>query len=541
MKRAVEAVDLFCGAGGTSSGLVAAGGDLKRPINLLAINHWDVAIATHEKNLPGVRHLCADVETVRPTEHITNGRLDLLVASPTCTHFSTARGGKPINDQKRADPWHVVRWASELRIENILIENVPEFRSWGPLGKNNRPIKKKKGQTFEAYLNTFRAMGYTVEHRVLNAADYGDPTTRRRLFIMCRLGKDIHWPEPTHAKPGSLLPGQKPWRAAREIIDWSIEGESIFGRKRGPLSKNTIARIIAGLQRFGGPELQPFLVVLRGTDPGHLASSAKPLELPLPSVCESTSHFAVAEPFLLSQQSGGAPRSVKDPMMTVAAKGAIGFVEPFIVGAGGPERAGKPKSVEDPLGTMLARNHKALVQPFIVPRYGERPGQTPRTHDVDAPLPTVPTTCQHMLVEPVVEPFVVHVNHGDNPPGSGRGNGGRIRSTEDPLPTVTASRRGLALVDAHLQKYYGTGVAKPVSEPVDTVTTKQRFGLVTFERGGLALDIRFRMLKPHELARAQGFGDDYQFTGNVEDQVRQIGNAVPRQLARALCRALLED
>lgn len=573
--KTVLAVDLFCGAGGTSSGLVAACQDLRARLDLLAINHWSVAIATHERNLPGVRHLCSAVEAVSPTAAVKGRRLDLLVASPECKHFSTARGGRPINDQKRADPWQVVRWAAELRVENLLIENVPEFRSWGPLDARGRPMKSRRGQTYQAYLAALRGLGYQVDDRVLNAADYGDPTTRRRLFILARRGRPVRWPEPTHARAGSLLPGQAPWRAAREIIDWSIPGSSIFGRKR-PLSRNTMERIIAGLQRFGGPELGPFLVVLRGTDSYHLQKSAKPLELPLPSVCASTSHFALAEPFLLGQHSGSIARSVGDPVPTVAADGAIALVEPFIlpplgvhhrngkankarsldepvqtitsrggghivqpfiVGAGGPQRQGQPASVDEPLGTALTRNHRALIQPFLVPHYGERPGQAPRTHSVDEPLPTVPASTQHALVQP----FIVHVNHGENPKGSGRGNGGRIRSTSDPLPTVTAGQRGMALIEALIAKYYGTGIAKPVTEPLDTVTTKDRFGLVTFEQAhaGLALDIRFRMLKPHELAGAQGFTSDYVFSGTIEEQVRQIGNAVPRRLARALCLALL--
>lgn len=482
--RTIRAVDLFCGAGGTSSGLLAACEQLGAKLDLLAINHWAVAIATHQANLPSVRHLCADVASVDPRGAVPSGRLDFLWASPECKFFSTARGGRPINDQKRADPWQVIRWASELYVRALAIENVPEFRAWGPLNAHGRPIKSRRGETYQAFLETLRRLGYAVEDRVLNAADYGDPTTRRRLFILARRdGRPIRWPGPTHAAAGSLVPGLKPWRAAREIIDWSLEGESIFGRRR-PLSPNTIERIIAGLQRFGGPELGPFLVVLRGTDPYHLQQSARPIELPLPSVCASTSHFGLAEPvagaFLLGQQSGGAPRDVADPVPTVATDGAISLVE------------------------------------FLVPHYSEREGQKPRTHSLDQPMPTVPASKQHGLVQA----FLIHVNHGNNPRGSGRGNGGRVRSTTEPMPTVTSTSRGL----------------KPVSEPLDTVTTKDRFGLVTFEKeaGGLALDIRFRLLKSHELARAQSLGH-FRFAGNVGEQVRQIGNAVPRELATALC------
>lgn len=612
MTATIRGADLFCGAGGSSSGLLDAADDLGLTVDLLAINHWDVAIATHSKNLPGARHVLADVASVDPRVAVPGGRLDILWASPECKQHSTARGGRPINDQKRADPWQVIRWAAELYIRCIAIENVPEFRAWGPIDARGRPIKSRRGETYQAFLSALRNLGYAVEDKLLVAADYGDPTTRKRLFILARRdGLPIRWPAPTHARPGQLLPGLKPWRVAREVIDWAIPGESIFGRKR-PLARNTMQRIIAGLQKFGGPEMAPFLVVLRGTDPYHLQNSAKPIELPLPALCATANHIGLAQPFLLGQQSGSVPRSVTDPVPTVATDGAIALVQPFIlpplgvhhrggkankarsvddplqtvtsrggghlvqpfiVGTGGPERAGKPQSVDAPMGTLLTRNHRALVQPFIVPRYSERKGQKPRTHSLDEPMPTVPASCQHALVEP----FIVQVDHGS---GLGRGNGGRVRSvdeplrtvtasgngqalvepfiipvnhgakgerhgrarsTSEPLPAVTASRRSLALIQAMIAKYYGTGIAKPVTEPLDAVTTKDRFGLVTFGREGLALDIRFRMLEPHELARAQGFADTYTFTGTKGERVTQIGNAVPRETAKAICMSLLAD
>ena len=207
--RTVLAADLFCGAGGTSSGLLDACRDLGRTVDLLAINHWDVAIATHQKNLPGVRHMLADVASVDPRAAVPGGRLDLLWASPECKFFSTARGSRPINDQKRADPWQIVRWASELHVRAICIENVPEFRAWGPLNAHGRPIRARRGETYQVFLATLRGLGYAVEDRLLTAADFGDPTTRRRLFILARRdGRPIRWPEPTHAPAGSLLPGQ---------------------------------------------------------------------------------------------------------------------------------------------------------------------------------------------------------------------------------------------------------------------------------------------------------------------------------------------
>lgn len=657
----IRAADLFCGAGGTSTGLLAAADAMGVRVDLLAVNHWPIAIETHGKNHPEVRHLCADVEGVDPRQAVPSGRLHLLVASPECTHHSTARGGRPVCPQKRASAWHVLRWAEHLYIESILIENVPEFRSWGPVGPHGRPLKSKRGETYQAFLAALRSLGYRVEDAVLNAADYGDPTTRRRLFIIARRGnKAIRWPLPTHGRSARVA-GRRKWRAAREIIDWSIPGQSIFSRKK-QLSAATMKRILAGLERFGGPELRPFLVVLRNNQGG------RSIEDPVPTLTTSGANVGIAQPFLLGQQSCAAARSVEDPVPTIATAGAIGMiqpflvplygerdgqdprthsvetpvptipatgggkfgvVQPFLVGAGGPVHAGKPQSIDDPVGAVLTRNHRALIEPFLVsaggPNVDARPVSEPantvltrdhmalvepfvvhvthggREHSADAPLPTVtgahrgelglvepfilPQFSEHpprSVDEPVgaitttsrgmglVEPFVVDAAFGrgddtrrtrgiDEPlgtiPGSNRfavvepfilktehskGNGAYIRSTDDPLHAIT-SAGGHAIVEPFLTEYHGTGSAVPISEPVPTLTTRDRLALVLPVVNGKALDIRFRMLQPHELAAAMGFPRDYVFTGNREQRVKQIGNAVCVNLAAALCAALLRD
>lgn len=415
----IQVVDMFCGAGGTSTGLYAAADELGIGVNLLAINHWKIAIATHSVNHNHARHLCETLDSVDPRKIVLGGRLHLMVASPECTHHSNARGGKPMSDQSRASAWHVLRWAEALRVDNIIVENVREFMSWGPLGANGRPLKNRKGETFQAFLTALRSLGYTVEHRILNAADYGDPTTRERLFVLARRGnKPVRWPEPTHTRtPSAELFGQiQPWRAAREIIDWTIPGQSIFERKR-PLADNTMRRIVAGLEKFGGPELEPFLIVLRGHNAG---------------------------------------RSLSRPMPAVTGHGA-----------------------------------GAVVQPMLVQYYGN--GQTTPT---SAPLPTV-TSKDHFAL---VEPFVVNISHSKS-----------------------------------------AGTTRSVNKPLPTVVTTEEFALCAPQINGQRLDIRFRMLQPHELAAAQGFPKGYKFTGTREQQVKQIGNAVPTNLARALCRAMLSD
>lgn len=603
MTKTCFAVDLFCGAGGTSAGLLAACQAMGIELNLIAINHWPVAVATHQANHEYAQHLCESMDNVDPRKLVPGGRLNVLVASPECTHHSNARGGKPMSDQSRASAWHILRWAEALYIENILIENVKEFSSWGPLGSTGRPIKKLRGELFLNFLSALRALGYKVEDRVLNAANYGDPTTRERLFIIARRGnRQILWPKSTHApaaklavtRQGEMFTGdKKPWRTAREIIDWQIQGKSIFTRKK-PLAPKTLARIAAGIKKFCGEYAEPFLVLLYGTN------DVRSIDRPLPTVTASGMHVGLCQPFLIGQQSGAVPRSADEPVPTVATDGAIALVEPFIVGAGGPSYAAKPRSVNDPLNTVMCENHAALiepfmtlhygassvrsinepiptvtagpghvalVEPFLVPYFGERDGQEPRCHSVNEPVPAVTSHGAGALVEPfilnidhqgsgdavrsidkplptvttkarscVVEPFMVEVNHGKDPDGGNESR--RAISVDKPMPSVTM-KCGRGLVQPFVVKYNGTAKAQSVEEPLDTVSTRDRFGLVETEAGTFKLDIRFRMLEPHELAAAQGLAG-YIFTGKKTEIVKQIGNAVPKGTATALCRELLQ-
>lgn len=406
----LTAVDLFCGAGGTSTGILSAASDLGRPVNLLAINHWITAIKTHTLNHPRVRHLCESLENITPRQQVPGGRLHLLAASPECTHHSVAAGGRPRNDQSRATAWHVCRWVSELRVDNLLIENVREFVDWGPLDARGKPLKSRKGETFKAFLQALQSLGLNVEYRIVNAADFGDPTSRKRLFILGRRGKPVQWPAATHGPDAA-----QPHRGAREIIDWSLPGASIFNRRR-PLAPNTLRRIAAGLRKFGGASAQPFLIAME-----H-GGRVRSVDRPLPTITTAKGGaLGVVQPFLLGQQSCAAPRATDQPVPTICTDGAIGLVEPFVV------------------------------------------------------------------------------------------------------------------------KYYGTGEAKSLELPLDTVTTKDRFLLIEPQSGRTLaeLDIRFRMLQPHELAAAMSFPKTYTFTGTRAAQVKQIGNAVPVELARAHARALL--
>lgn len=534
MRKTLYAADLFCGAGGTSTGLLKAAQQLGLNVQLIAVNHWDIAIATHSLNHPNVTHYQSDLEKIDPRSVVPGGKLHLLVASPECTHFSKARGGMPMSKQSRASVKYILRWVGALDIANVLIENVSEFEDWGPLHRKgpdtNKPIKSRKGEYFHRFIRKMQEHGYVVKWRILNAADYGDPTTRKRLFVMACKGGDPIFPDPSHGKQSQdvLFGARKTWKPARDIIDWSIKGESIFKRKR-PLSPNTMRRIMAGLMKFGG------------------------------------------KAFVLGQQSGAAPRDVDEPLPTVAGAGAISFIEPFVITINWTAtNRSQPCSVDDPIPAVTGQGQIGLCEPFLVPFHGENGKQKPRSHSVDQPLPTVHAGG---IGFGLAEPFVVMLNgtSGEALERSNRSvddplptvtatphfglvepfiipqfSSGAPRSVDDPLSTITSTSRGIGLAEPYLVEYHGTGGATSIDDPLKTQTGRDRFGLVqpmVFEHDGrkYLLDIRFRMLQPHELAGAMSFPKDYKFHGSREQVVKQIGNAVPVELAAALCREQLRS
>ena len=486
-KKIITAVDLFCGAGGTSTGLMQAAASVGKKVNLTAINHWSKAIETHKINHVKVRHLCENLDNVNPRALFPQGRINLLVASPECTHHSNARGGVPCSEQSRATAWRVVDWAAAIYIDNILIENVQEFQTWGPLGANGRPMKSKKGLTFQAFKIALESLGYKVDHRVLNAADYGDPTCRQRFFLIARRGnKRIRWPEQTHAEhAGTDLFGYetKPWVPAKKIIDWSIQGQSIFNRKK-PLVEKTLARIEYGLRKFGGKD---FLVKYFGT--GQRVSLDKPLD----TVTTSGNHHGLVQPSFITIMKGKS----------------------------------KARSTNDPLPTLTTKNNMYLCEPFLIDRNYTHSGER-RVRALNRPTPTLTTRPGQALVEPSFLVGIDHASAGER----------HVRSIDKPAPTAI-TQQNYALVHAHLIKYFGKSHAQSIDKPLGAVTTKERFGLIEVFEKTPYLDIRLRMLQPHELARAQSFPDDYKFCGNKREIVKQIGNAVPSRIAKALCQELI--
>jgi DNA (cytosine-5)-methyltransferase 1 len=444
----------------------------------------DIAISTHSQNHPYAKHICETLDSVDPRKVVPGGRLDILWASPECTHHSRARGGKPCSDQSRASAWHVVRWAEALYIKNIIVENVQEFLSWGPLGSNGKPLKSRKGETFRAFLIALESLGYKVDYRVLNAAYYGDPTTRERLFVIARRGRQpITWPEPTHTPDGEagLFGKTKRWRTAREIIDWGIPGQSIYERKK-PLSQNTMNRIYAGLRKFCSKEFEPFLVQFYGTN------NARSIDRPAPTVTTSGNHTGLCQPFIVEYYGKG-----------------------------------KARSVNKPLSTQTTRDRMGLCQPFLLRFNKGYDGVS-----IDKPAPTLTTKDKLGLCEP----FLVGITQTG-------GNGSRVRSVNSPVPTI-CTKEEFALCEPFVLGQQSCAAPRSVNQPVPTVAGSGAISLIQPKINGQTLDIRFRMLRPHELARAMSFGDDYKFAGNRAEQVKQIGNAVPVMLAKELCKSLLD-
>jgi DNA (cytosine-5)-methyltransferase 1 len=581
--RKILVADLLCGAGGSSTGAARALAELGLEMELVCVNHWPVAIETHTKNHPQARHHCQDIATVRPHLIVPEGYLDLLMATPTCTHHSVARGGKPTSDQQRSDPWHIITWLTELRVKRMIIENVWEFCGWGPVdARTGKPIQSRKGEYFRAWIDTIRRLGFDPEWRKLNAADYGDATTRQRFILMARSdSRSVSWPMPTHAKRAeglALFPTQKPWKPAREIIDWSIKGNSIFNRKK-PLAPKTLARIYAGAQKFNWPE--PFLVVLRN----HMAGQS--LDQPLPTIAANGGHIALAQPFLVKQNFRRDVQGVDDPTPTIMTVARLGLAEPFILnrnGEGyGETRAhsidapaptascrgagyivepfvlsrhgeGAPRSIEEPTPTQVAKHSHCLISPY----YGSGSGETcqsaevplatvtskgrfgmvvPVTHtqgnnsarDIDEPLPTVTTAKGGEFA------MVMPVTHADN--------SDRVRAPDEPLPTVTGANRGeLAFITAQFGEREGQAPrVHDVEQPTPAICATGHINLV---EATPQYDILFRMLEPHELAAAMGFdGEDaaYEFAGTKTEKVKQIGNAVSVSKMKACVGAIMAD
>ena len=563
-------VDNFAGGGGASTGIEMAIG---RSVDI-AINHDPDAIAMHKANHPSTKHYCENVWSVDPVEACAGNPVALAWFSPDCTHFSRAKGGKPVDKKIRGLAWVTVRWAALVRPKVIMLENVPEIRTWGPLGEDSKPIKARAGETFDGFIKALTTgidkthpafaemcsaleiapdtdlankisagLGYDLEYRVLKSCDYGAPTTRTRFYLIARSdGRPIVWAEPTHAPKDSeaVRQGLKlPYRTAAECIDWSIPAQSIFERKK-PLAENTMRRIARGIQKFVIDNPEQFIVTVNHSGEGFRG------------------------------------QSTDEPLGTITAKNGYGVVTPTIM-CNNTNNVGA--SVETPLPTVTTGNRNYLVAPSIVPiGYGEREGQAPRVNKVDEPLGTVVTSGKHYLVDPTLihaRPLAyIMKNYGGGYNGAGSAADAPLGTVtakdhnslvtahimtmrnnmdgqpiDEPLTTISCSGAHHAEVQAFLVKYFSTGAAKSVNEPLDTVTTKDRFALVTIHgEEYIITDIKMRMLQPRELFNAQGFPSDYIIDHDADGhpyvkskQVARCGNAVTPQVPAALVRANLPE
>lgn len=590
-------IDSFAGGGGTSTGIELALG--RSPD--FAINHDAQALALHRANHPTTVHLSRNIYHVDPLDVVgRHRRVGLACFSPDCTHFSKAKGGRPVKRNIRDLAWIIPEWARRIRPRVIILENVEEFRTWGPVVPDGsggyRPCKDRVGQDFERWCKALRRQGYKIEWRELRACDYGAPTIRKRLFVIARCdGKPIVWPEPTHGAPNDpeVIAGRKlPWRTAGEIIDWSLMCPSIFDtseeikakhgiRAKRPLAEATLKRIARGVVRYVLEAKNPFVVTYA--------------------------------------QQGGGNRSPADPLHTICAspKDQNSVIVPSFVGCGGRAGQSAPRGGGEPLGTQTAKPDGCLVAATMVQTgYGEREGQAPRALDISAPIGTqVAGGSKHA----VVAGFLAQHTAGSHPgrpardarepvstvtaTGSQQGvvaahltrfnTGATGSSLDEPVPTVTANsyikREGgaapLGIVAAHvfrhfgtstgsdcgepvgtitcegagkagvvaafLDTYYGNGEGWDVSRPMPTDTTRDRSSVVTVEIDGKTYaiaDIGLRMLTPRERFRAQGFPDTYEIETGVDEygasiplsqaaQGRMCGNSVCPPLARALVAA----
>ena len=387
MARKLRAVDLFCGAGGTSQGAEQSGAAKV----VCAVNHWQTAVETHSANFPHARHINSRLDQVNPGEC---PKIDLLFASPECIHHSRARGGRPTNDQARSGAWDIMRWVEYHRPTWLVIENVAEFRSWGPVGDDGRPLKRYQGRFFQAGVEAIRSAGYRVDDRELNAADYGAATSRNRLFVVARKGGGrIHWPEPTHAKhAGGELPGfaMRPWRAAAEIIDWSIPCRSVFARKH-PLKDKTLLRIEAGLRKF----VEPFVYQLIGRGAGRSRS----INQPLPTLVAARESCGVAVPYISELRHNNRPRDpFSEPVGTLTTGSNYGLAVPFVYQL---THGGRTAAIDRPLPTITTANRgeTGIVVPFVLTYY-----RNGGAYQVTDPLCTISTRDRCALGYAVIQP-----------------------------------------------------------------------------------------------------------------------------------------
>lgn len=574
-------IDNFAGGGGASTGIELATG---RAVDA-AINHDPDAILMHRTNHPQTRHYCESVWDVDPWE-VTRGRpVGLAWFSPDCKHFSKAKGSKPVDRNIRGLAWIVLKWAGTVKPRVIILENVEEFQTWGPVRKG-KPVKSRRGETFRKWKEQLQVLGYEIEHRELVAADYGAPTIRKRFFLIARCdGKKIIWPERTHAPKDSeeVKNGKcKPWRGAAEIIDWTIPCPSIFDttdeikekygiRAVRPLAVNTQKRIARGIEKFVLQNKEPFIVPIGYGERKGQAPRVHDIKEPVSTVVSSGKQYLCQpelSPFIVQVNHKGEQfrgQELKEPIPTITGKHGYGLATPVMTAIAvskaeqclampsliqyhteQSERV-RGQGMDEPIMTLDAANRYGLSVAYLAEYF-----QNGRPLDVNSPLHTSTTKDRECLCMAHMEKFFS---------GGYTGNGSDANT---PLGTVTAVDHN-GLVETFISKFYKTGIGQKPDEPLHTITTSAgHFGIVTVKMNrsemnlhhwnevrellnaycGYAIaedeillldvngtmyfisDIGLRMLTPRELYAANGFPPDYiidhDYTGKAYGKTKQV-------------------
>lgn len=541
-------VDLFCGAGGVTTGFEQTSGIAKV---IACVNHDPKAIKSHWLNHPDVKHFEEDIRTLElaPLVEIVNywkarypNAYLILWASLECTNFSKAKGGQPRDADSRTLADHLDRYIIALDPDYVQIENVVEFMSWGPLDANGKPESRKNGQDWLRWRKLICAHGYRDEWRELNSANYGAYTSRNRLFgVFAKDGLPIAWPEPTHAKTPSKFSMHgdlERWKAVKEVLDFSDEGESIFARSK-PLSDKTLERIYAGLLKYVAKGDTSFISKYYS---GKAKNMSACVNDPAPTLRTKDSQALVQADFLLKYNSTNGktgkhtPPSIDEPAPVVSCQGRLGLVRPEFLSS-------QNSSVEDPMGTLTTKDRAALVQPeyFIDKHFGKAQNQS-----INEPAGTIMPTDKHRLVE--VEPFLMPTNY-DNTP----------KSIDEPAPTITANRKHHYIVNpSHGGHCTSTDAPCPVivarqdKAPLYVVQVEAgKVAVAVYEGDSEAMirikqfmaayelvDIKMRMLRVHELLKIQGFPEGYRLEGNQADQKKFIGNSVVPHVVKAWTEAM---
>lgn len=537
-------VDNFAGGGGASTGIELATGYSVD----IAINHDPEAIRMHKVNHPNTEHYCENVWAVDPVKACKGHPVGLAWFSPDCKHFSKAKGGKPKDKNIRGLAWVACRWAGLVRPRVIMLENVEEFKTWGPLNRGHHPIKNKQGKTFERFVQQLTDLGYEVDFRELVAADYGAPTMRKRFFMIARCdGEPIVWPEPTHGPADSEKVEEgllKPYVGAYTQLDFSLPCPSIFDtseeikekygiRAVRPLAQKTMDRIARGIKKFVLENPEPFIIQC------NHGGERRPNDIrePMPTITGKHG-YGVVEPYLVQCKYNNEAQDVRKPIGTLTTVGSHLLVEPklapIIDKAYGGNYQGAGSKVDEPIDTITTVDHNRLIVPTLIQYHSETTQGEVRGQTIKEPVMTIDGSNRYGLVASFLSKFYKS------------GTGQNLR---EPLHTITTSPGHFGEVRAFLIKYYGEGTGQNIKEPLDTITSKDRFGLVTIEGVDYQIvDIGLRILEPKELYGCQGFPDDYiidhDYTGKTyprSEQVRRCGNAVCPPIPAALVKANLPE